>query len=152
MRRINRKPNSQGRTTKVVWSGIAGVALLAVARALAAVPRPGESGGPAGWNTTEVIVTAPSALSTGSSKGYPSGSELLGPTAPSKTVLSHQVAGPSGRRIIVTISERKLALVEGGKARHGSRAFVSDPLRKRFGPVEIVSNHFYDPDGSRMHG
>ncbi|MER9540089.1 sarcosine oxidase subunit alpha [Mesorhizobium sp. M0586] len=45
-----------------------------------------------------------------------------------------------------------LALVEGGKARHGTRAFVSDPLRKRFGPVEIVSNHFYDPDGSRMHG
>src|SRR5205814_2335844 len=39
-----------------------------------------------------------------------------------------------------------------GKARHGTRAFVSDPLRKRFGPIEIVSNHFYDPDGSRMHG
>jgi sarcosine oxidase subunit alpha len=45
-----------------------------------------------------------------------------------------------------------LALVKGGKARHGSRAFVSDPLRKRFGPVEIVSHHFYDPEGSRMHG
>ncbi|TPK67181.1 MULTISPECIES: sarcosine oxidase subunit alpha [unclassified Mesorhizobium] len=45
-----------------------------------------------------------------------------------------------------------LALVKGGKARHGSRAHVSDPLRNRFGPVEIVSNHFYDPDGSRMHG
>ena len=45
-----------------------------------------------------------------------------------------------------------LALVKGGKARHGTRAFVSDPLRKRFGPIEIVSNHFYDPDGSRMHG
>ena len=45
-----------------------------------------------------------------------------------------------------------LALVEGGKARQGSRAFVSDPLRNRFGPIEIVSNHFYDPDGSRMHG
>jgi sarcosine oxidase subunit alpha len=45
-----------------------------------------------------------------------------------------------------------LALVKGGKARHGSRAFVSDPLRKRFGPVQIVSHHFYDPEGSRMHG
>ncbi|MBZ9956154.1 sarcosine oxidase subunit alpha [Mesorhizobium sp. BR1-1-15] len=45
-----------------------------------------------------------------------------------------------------------LALIKGGKARHGSRAHVSDPLRNRFGPVEIVSNHFYDPDGSRMHG
>jgi methylglutamate dehydrogenase subunit C len=45
-----------------------------------------------------------------------------------------------------------LALVEGGKARHGTRAFVSDPLRKRFGPVEIVSHHMFDPDGSRLHG
>ncbi|THF59729.1 sarcosine oxidase subunit alpha [Ollibium composti] len=45
-----------------------------------------------------------------------------------------------------------LALVEGGKARHGSRAFTSDPLRGRFGPVEIVSHHFFDPEGSRMHG
>ena len=45
-----------------------------------------------------------------------------------------------------------LALVKGGKKRHGSRAFVSDPLRKRFGAVEIVSHHFYDPEGSRMHG
>lgn len=45
-----------------------------------------------------------------------------------------------------------LALVKGGKARHGTRAHVSDPLRSRFGPVEIVSNHFYDPEGTRMHG
>lgn len=45
-----------------------------------------------------------------------------------------------------------LGLVKGGKARHGTRAFVSDPLRGRFGPVEIVSHHFYDPEGKRMHG
>lgn len=45
-----------------------------------------------------------------------------------------------------------LALVKGGKAMHGRRAFVSDPLRRRFGPVEIVSHHFFDPEGSRMHG
>ncbi|WP_315923582.1 sarcosine oxidase subunit alpha [Mesorhizobium sp. SP-1A] len=45
-----------------------------------------------------------------------------------------------------------LALLKGGKERHGTRAFVSDPLRKRFGPVEIVSHHFFDPEGSRMHG
>ncbi|MFC6489086.1 glycine cleavage T C-terminal barrel domain-containing protein, partial [Nitratireductor sp. GCM10026969] len=45
-----------------------------------------------------------------------------------------------------------LALVKGGKARHGSRAFVSDPLRKRFGPVEIASHHFFDPEGRRLHG
>ena len=45
-----------------------------------------------------------------------------------------------------------LALVKGGKARHGTRAFISDPIRKRYGAVEIVSHHFFDPDGSRMHG
>jgi sarcosine oxidase subunit alpha len=45
-----------------------------------------------------------------------------------------------------------LALVKGGKKRHGTRAFISDPLRDRFGPVEIVSNHFFDPEGKRMHG
>ncbi|MCV0350552.1 MAG: sarcosine oxidase subunit alpha family protein [Nitratireductor sp.] len=45
-----------------------------------------------------------------------------------------------------------LALVKGGKTRHGTRAFLSDPLRKRFGQVEIVSHHFFDPDGERMHG
>ena len=45
-----------------------------------------------------------------------------------------------------------LALVKGGKARHGTRAYVSDPLRNRFGPVEIVSHHMFDPEGKRMHG
>lgn len=45
-----------------------------------------------------------------------------------------------------------LALVRGGKARHGTRAFLSDPLRKRFGQVEIVSHHFFDPEGKRLHG
>jgi glycine cleavage system aminomethyltransferase T len=45
-----------------------------------------------------------------------------------------------------------LALVKGGKQRHGQRAYVSDPLRGRFGPVEIVSHHMFDPEGKRMHG
>jgi sarcosine oxidase subunit alpha len=45
-----------------------------------------------------------------------------------------------------------LALIEGGKARHGTRACISDPLRDRFGPVAIVSHHFFDPEGSRLHG
>jgi glycine cleavage system aminomethyltransferase T/NADPH-dependent 2,4-dienoyl-CoA reductase/sulfur reductase-like enzyme len=45
-----------------------------------------------------------------------------------------------------------LALVKGGKARHGTRAYISDPLRGRYGPVDIVSNHFFDPEGKRMHG
>jgi len=45
-----------------------------------------------------------------------------------------------------------LALVKGGKKRHGQRAFTADPLRDRFGPVEIVSHHMFDPEGNRMHG
>jgi sarcosine oxidase subunit alpha len=45
-----------------------------------------------------------------------------------------------------------LALIRGGKARHGTRAYISDPLRKRFGEVEIVSHHFFDPEGTRLHG
>jgi sarcosine oxidase subunit alpha len=45
-----------------------------------------------------------------------------------------------------------LAMVREGKARHGTRAFVSDPLRRRFGPVEIVGHHFFDPEGKRLNG
>ncbi len=45
-----------------------------------------------------------------------------------------------------------LALVKGGKSLIGTRAFFCDPVRDRFGPVEIVSHHFYDPEGSRMRG
>jgi glycine cleavage system aminomethyltransferase T/NADPH-dependent 2,4-dienoyl-CoA reductase/sulfur reductase-like enzyme len=45
-----------------------------------------------------------------------------------------------------------LALVKDGASRVGQRAYISDPLRHRFGPVEIVSNHFFDPKGERMHG
>lgn len=45
-----------------------------------------------------------------------------------------------------------LALVSGGKARRGSRAFTSDPLRDRFGPVEIVSHHMFDPKNERLNG
>ena len=119
MRRINRTPNSKGRNTKVVWSGIAGIALLAVARALAAVAPPGESAAPADRSTPEVTVTALPAPSAGSSKL--SGSELLGPTAPGNTASGHKVTRPSVRRIIVTISERKLALVKDGRV-------VSDDL------------------------
>jgi heterotetrameric sarcosine oxidase alpha subunit len=45
-----------------------------------------------------------------------------------------------------------LALLKDGTARIGQRAFISDPLRNRFGPISIVSHHFFDPEGSRMHG
>jgi glycine cleavage system aminomethyltransferase T len=44
-----------------------------------------------------------------------------------------------------------LALVQGGKSRHGKRALTADPLRERYGPVEIVCHHFFDPEGKRMH-
>ena len=43
-----------------------------------------------------------------------------------------------------------LALVKGGKARHGSRLHISDPLRNRYGPVEVVSHHMFDPEGKRI--
>jgi methylglutamate dehydrogenase subunit C len=45
-----------------------------------------------------------------------------------------------------------LALVRGGKDRHGTRVNIYDPMRNRFGPAEIVSHHMFDPDGSRMNG
>ena len=45
-----------------------------------------------------------------------------------------------------------LALVKGGKSRHGQRLYISDPLRGRYGAVDVVSHHFFDPEGTRMHG
>lgn len=45
-----------------------------------------------------------------------------------------------------------LALLKSGKAPHGKRLFLSDPLRDRFGPVEVVSHHFVDPENKRLHG
>jgi len=74
--------------------------------------------------------------------------EELDPSAPRNSIghLTAACFSPAlGRHI-------GLALVRAGKARHGTRAFLSDPLRGRFGPVEIVSHHFYDPEGRRMHG
>ncbi|MCB1469078.1 MAG: hypothetical protein KDK08_18490, partial [Rhizobiaceae bacterium] len=74
--------------------------------------------------------------------------EHLNPEAPSHS-LGHVTAAcysPSLGKYI------GLALVSGGKARRETRAFVSDPVRKRFGPVEIVSHHMFDPEGTRMHG
>ncbi len=34
--------------------------------------------------------------------------------------------------------------------RHGRAD--GDPIRKRYDAVEIVRRHFFDPEGSRMHG
>ena len=69
--------------------------------------------------------------------------EQLDETAPSGSIghISSACYSPALGKYIA------LALVKGGTSRHGTRAFVSDPLRKRFGPVEIVSHHFFDPDG-----
>ena len=44
-----------------------------------------------------------------------------------------------------------LALVERGPERIGERLYATFPLKNLHVPVEIVSHHFYDPDGSRMH-
>ncbi len=45
-----------------------------------------------------------------------------------------------------------LALLAGGRPRHGEKLYAADPLRKAHGPVEIVDPCFFDPHGSRMHG
>jgi glycine cleavage system aminomethyltransferase T/NADPH-dependent 2,4-dienoyl-CoA reductase/sulfur reductase-like enzyme len=46
-----------------------------------------------------------------------------------------------------------LALVENGTAHIGTRAYATDPARSGTHiPIEIVSHHFYDPKGERMHG
>ncbi|MCX8279516.1 sarcosine oxidase subunit alpha family protein [Phyllobacterium sp. 0TCS1.6C] len=45
-----------------------------------------------------------------------------------------------------------LALVKHGSSMIGRRAYASDLLRDKHGPVEIVSHHMFDREGSRMHG
>ncbi len=45
-----------------------------------------------------------------------------------------------------------LALVKHGTSMIGNRAFATDLLRDKHCPVEIVSHHMFDPEGSRMHG
>lgn len=45
-----------------------------------------------------------------------------------------------------------LALLENGKSHIGKRLFTTDPVRTGSHlPVEIVSHHMIDPDGTRMH-
>jgi len=46
--------------------------------------------------------------------------------------------------------EIALALLQGGGGRHGTRLFAADPARGTHVPVECVSPHFVDPEGSRM--
>ncbi|EFL89228.1 sarcosine oxidase subunit alpha family protein [Ahrensia sp. R2A130] len=45
-----------------------------------------------------------------------------------------------------------LALLEGGRARHGERMFAANPIRGMHVAVEVVSPHMVDPDGGRMRG
>ena len=45
-----------------------------------------------------------------------------------------------------------LALVRDGKNRIGKKLILSDPLRNMTMPVEIISPHMVDAEGSRMHG
>ena len=44
-----------------------------------------------------------------------------------------------------------LALVEQGRERIGEKLYATFPLKDTHLPVELVSPHFFDPDGSRMH-
>lgn len=45
-----------------------------------------------------------------------------------------------------------LALVSNGKKRIGQKLILSDPLRGMMMPIEIISPHMVDAEGSRMHG
>ena len=65
-----------------------------------------------------------------------------------------QLDRPRHRHVLLA-GARRIYRAGAGQGRQGAarqRAFVSDPLRGRFGPVEIVSHHFFDPEGKRMHG
>jgi len=45
-----------------------------------------------------------------------------------------------------------LGLLSHGRDRHGERIRAHDPLRDRDTEVEVVSPHFFDPDGVRLKG
>ena len=45
-----------------------------------------------------------------------------------------------------------LAYVKGGAARHGTRMVAHYPMKNENIEVEIVSPHFFDPKGERLHG
>ena len=44
-----------------------------------------------------------------------------------------------------------LGLLENGRERIGQRLVATYPLKNIDVDVEVVSAHFFDPDGSRMH-
>ncbi|MEL7430198.1 MAG: aminomethyltransferase family protein, partial [Pseudomonadota bacterium] len=45
-----------------------------------------------------------------------------------------------------------LAYLQGGEKRYGTRMIAHYPLRNENVEVEIVSPHFFDPEGTRLHG
>ncbi len=45
-----------------------------------------------------------------------------------------------------------LALMSDGRKRIGQKLILSDPLRKMIMPIEVISPHMVDAEGSRMHG
>ena len=45
-----------------------------------------------------------------------------------------------------------LALLNGGRQRHGERLYATSPVRNSHVAIEVVSNHMIDPEGGRMHG
>ena len=45
-----------------------------------------------------------------------------------------------------------LALLAGGRRRHGETLYATDPIRGHHAPVRIVDPCFYDPEGGRMRG
>ncbi|MGI9353421.1 MAG: sarcosine oxidase subunit alpha family protein [Rhizobiaceae bacterium] len=45
-----------------------------------------------------------------------------------------------------------LGYVQGGAARHGTKMIAHYPLKNEDVEVEIVSPHFFDPKGERLHG
>jgi sarcosine oxidase subunit alpha len=45
-----------------------------------------------------------------------------------------------------------LGFVASGNTRYGEVVRAADPLRGNDVEVEIVSPHFFDPEGRRLHG
>lgn len=45
-----------------------------------------------------------------------------------------------------------LGLLKGGMDRIGQSVLVADPVRNTEGRARVVSPHFYDPDGEKLHG
>ena len=45
-----------------------------------------------------------------------------------------------------------LALLEGGRSRHGEKIYAANPVRSKHIPVEVSDHYMVDKEGKRMHG